>query len=672
MSRTRRIITSGLSGRRPSASDEGFSLIEVMVALALLITVMATTAGFFTTSLKQSNGQTQAQEAAVLADQQLDYTRSVAAASLVSGRTQTDVQAAIASPGRADLSQDVTAAPWPVDALGKTVTNYDPSATGAGSQAVPISMKNVVGGTTYTVKTFIDQCYVSVAVNQTCTKTDSSNGWVYRITVDVAYSLSGGRSCGATSCQFVASTLRDPGTDACFNVNVDYAGCSTLQPTITVITPNTVTTNSSTTITLTGTNFDPGATVSIDTGGSVSNVTRVSSSSVTFTLTTDNTVAAVGPRTIKLRNPNGKFAYGTLTITTSALSVTSVSPSPVNTGTTTTLTISGSGFQSGSVVSGSVVSGSVVSIPSIAGTIVGTPTIATANTITVSFAADSGASAIGTWPATVTNPDGYSKSANFAIQQAPVTLTAISPSSMAYASTRSFTLTGTGFNSGAQVTLDGNAVTEAWISATSMTVTLTSDPSAATHTFVVTNPDGGTASRTFIVTPTAISFVTSPDPSTSTNKTFTLTGGTFLSGATVKLDSSSSNISSAVVNNSGLMTVTLTNAPAAGSHTFTVTNPDGGSATDTFTVYAHISNATPNNNWVHSGTTKTVTLTGTGFVAGSSTVKVNGLTTGVSSVSITSTTNGTFKYKFSTAGSYTIQLVNSNGSVTDLYPVTIT
>ncbi len=129
MSRTRRIISSFLPGPRRSAGDEGFSLIEVMVALALVITVMATTAGFFTTSLKQSNGQTQAQEAAVLADQQLDYTRSVAATSLVSGRTQTDVQAAIASPGRADLSQDVTAAPWPVDALGKTVTNYDPSAT---------------------------------------------------------------------------------------------------------------------------------------------------------------------------------------------------------------------------------------------------------------------------------------------------------------------------------------------------------------------------------------------------------------------------------------------------------------------------------------------------------------------------------------------------------------
>lgn len=86
MARTRRFLTSMRPGHRASAA--GFSLIEVIVALGLLVTVMATTAGFFTTSLKQSNGQTQAQEAAVLADQQLDYTRSVTSGALLSGRTQ--------------------------------------------------------------------------------------------------------------------------------------------------------------------------------------------------------------------------------------------------------------------------------------------------------------------------------------------------------------------------------------------------------------------------------------------------------------------------------------------------------------------------------------------------------------------------------------------------------
>ena len=653
MSRARRILSFFRPAKRREGSDGGFSLIEVVVALGLLLAVMATTAGFFTTSLKQSNGQTQAQEAAVLADQQLDYTRSVAGKSLLTGRDQATVNSTIASPPPGvDLSQDVT-----------TSGNYDSSATAASTKAVPIVMHPTVGGTAYTVTTFIDQCYLTSAASPDCKSAVTSFGWLYRITVDVTYSLGGGRACAnGKPCYYVASTLRDPGSDPCFNVNVAFAGCSTSQPTITAFTPNTVTTNSVTTITVTGTNFDPGASISLDAGGTASSVTVNSSTSLTFTLTTDNTVAAVGTRTVKVTNPNGKFAYGTMTITTSAINVISVSPSPINTSTTTTLTISGSGFQVG---------GSVVSIPGSAGTIVGTPTVS-ATTITLSFAAGTTASSIGTWAATVTNPDGNSDSANFVIQKAPVTLTAISPSSMVWGSTRTFTLTGTGFNSGAQVTLDGANVTEVWNSSTSMTVSLTSDPSVATHTFAVTNPDGGNASKTFTVNVNPLSFTATPDPSAPTNKTFTLTGGTFLSGATVKLDGSSATVSSAVVNSSSQMTVTLTTAPAAGSHTFSVTNPDGGTASDAFIANPHISNATSSTGWARSGTSKTITLTGTGFVVGSTTIKVSGSTTGVTNVSVTSGTSATFKRVFSTAGNYTIQLVNSDGSVSDLYTVTVT
>lgn len=661
MSRTRRIVTCFLPGRRLKSGDDGMTLIEVIVSLALLITVMATTAGFFTTSLKQSNGQTQAQEAAVLADQQLDYTRSVAGTSLLNGRTQTQVNAVTASPGSVNLSNDIIAAPWPSGSNG----NYDPTATGSSTQAVPITIPpQTINGTAYTITTFIDQCYVAYGANGTCTTTNSNNGWVYRITVDVSYQLGGGRSCGASGCQFVASTLRDPGSDPCFNVNVAYAGCSTLQPTITAISPSTVTTNSSNTITLTGTNFDPGATVQILTGGNygvVSNVTRISSTSLTFTLATANTPAAVGAPTVQLTNPNGKYAYGTMTITTSAINVTTVTPSPITTGSTVTMTISGSGFQSGSLVS----------IPTTAGTISGTPTI-TANTITLSFTAANNASAPGTWAATVTNPDGNSASGNFTIQKATITVTAISPATLPWANTRAFTITGTGFNSGAQVTLDGANVNETWVSSTSMTVALTSDAAVGTRTFAVTNPDGGTASKTFTVTVNPLSFATSPDPSTPTNKTFTLTGGTFRSGATVKLDGSSSTISTAVVNSTTQMTVTLTTAPAAGSHSFSVTNLDGGTATDSFMVNPHIATVSPASFAHNTSTAKAISLTGTGFVVGSTTIKVNGSTTGVTNVSVTSATAASFKRIFSTAGTYTIQLFNSDGSISDTISVTVT
>ena len=140
MSRTRRILLSFLPGRRDDANDGGFSLIEVIVALSLLVTVMATTAGFFTTSLKQSNGQTQAQEAAVAPpQQQLDYTRSVAATSLAfqDGRKPPSRPAHRQPPAR------------PISArTSRRTGNYDTTVPDrASSQAVPITMNATVGGT---------------------------------------------------------------------------------------------------------------------------------------------------------------------------------------------------------------------------------------------------------------------------------------------------------------------------------------------------------------------------------------------------------------------------------------------------------------------------------------------------------------------------------------------
>ena len=138
MSRARRILSSFRPGRRHDDADGGFSLIEVIVALGLLLAVMATTAGFFTTSLKQSNGQTQAQEAAVLADQQLDYTRSVAGKSLLTGP----------HPGcrRCDNCQPAgRRRPQPGHHRHAATTTRP--RRGAATQAVPITLNATVSGT---------------------------------------------------------------------------------------------------------------------------------------------------------------------------------------------------------------------------------------------------------------------------------------------------------------------------------------------------------------------------------------------------------------------------------------------------------------------------------------------------------------------------------------------
>src|SRR5579875_478555 len=161
--------------RNREHTESGFSLIEVMVALGLLVMVMMTTTGFFVTSLKQSNGQTQAQEATVLADAMLDYTRNVPIDAVLSGRTASAVGAAIANPPAGlDLSQDVQAS-----------GNYDTATPPASTVSIPLSMISVVNGTRYTVYAYIDRCYLTAAKNADCKSPVTTFGWVYRISVDV-------------------------------------------------------------------------------------------------------------------------------------------------------------------------------------------------------------------------------------------------------------------------------------------------------------------------------------------------------------------------------------------------------------------------------------------------------------------------------------------------------
>jgi hypothetical protein len=112
--------------------------------------------------------------------------------------------------------------------------------------------------------------------------------------------------------------------------------------------------------------------------------------------------------------------------------------------------------------------------------------------------------------------------------------------------------------------------------------------------------------------------------------------------------------------------------PTVGTHTFTVTNPDGGADTVTFVVAkAHITNMTPTS--ITHNTSVTVTITGTGFVKSGSTtptVTVDGSSSGVSAVTISSTTKVTFTYKITnTKGTYTypVQVTSKDGTVSDIY-----
>ena len=164
------------------------------------------------------------------------------------------------------------------------------------------------------------------------------------------------------------------------------------------------------------------------------------------------------------------------------------------------------------------------------------------------------------------------------------------------ASTNAFTITGTGFQTGAIVTLssDGTCGTATVASATSITVSCTIGAAGtAAVTLSVVNPDGGTAtSGTILAAKTA-----------STTSTFHVTGahGTAIAGKTVtmtisgtgfygqpKITSTAAGTKVGVSKDSGkVLTIRVTTkAGIRGEHTFTIRLANGKSGKANYAVKA--------------------------------------------------------------------------------------
>ena len=167
------------------------------------------------------------------------------------------------------------------------------------------------------------------------------------------------------------------------------------------------------------------------------------------------------------------------------------------------------------------------------------------------------------------------------------TLTAVSPSSRGQGSTTTMTLTGTGFEQGATVTLSGKGVLLSSVvvnSYTSITATVTVKASAkaGTHTITVTNPDGASIACTNCLTIDAGPTISTASPSSiapgAKKVPVTLTGKGFQTGATVSVSGTGIKIVSVTVISSTdiRLIITVPSGTTAGSRTITITNPDGG------------------------------------------------------------------------------------------------
>jgi IPT/TIG domain/Cellulase (glycosyl hydrolase family 5) len=342
-------------------------------------------------------------------------------------------------------------------------------------------------------------------------------------------------------------------------------------PTITKISPVTATPKGGTVITITGSNFVSGATVSFG-ANSATLVTFVSATSLKAT-TPASTGNAEGPVNVTVTDPDALSATLTngLMYKYPAPTITKISPVVATPKGGTSITITGTNFLSGATVAFGANSATAV-------------TFVSGTTLKATTPASTG-KAEGAVNVTVTNPDAQAATlTNGLMYQYPApTITSISPAVATPAGGTSITITGTNFLSGATVAFGSNSATAVtFVSGTTLKATTPASTGKAEGevNVMVTNPDAQAATLTnglmYQYPAPTITSISPGVASTSGGTVITITGTHFLSGATAGFGP---NNATAVtfVNNTTLKATAppSTLSGQEGTVTVWVTNPDG-------------------------------------------------------------------------------------------------
>ena len=327
---------------------------------------------------------------------------------------------------------------------------------------------------------------------------------------------------------------------------------SVVAPAISSLSPKSIAAgSSSTTLTVTGTNFIAGTTSDgTFTAGSVANI---GSTALTITAGTATSITATVPGSmlgsvaslgVTVQNPNGGATSTASTVTVVAPAISSLSPKTLPAGSSsTTLTVTGTNFIAGTTSDGTFTAGSVAYVGSTALTV--TAGTATSITATVPGSMLGSAASLGV---TVKNPNGGATSAASTLTVAAPVISSLSPKTLpAGSSSTTLTVTGTNFIAG--TTSDGTftagsvayvgstALTITAGTATSITATLPGSMMASAGNLSVTvkNPSGGAtsaASTLTVAAPVISSLSPKTLPAGSSGTTLTVTGTNFIAGTT--------------------------------------------------------------------------------------------------------------------------------------------
>jgi hypothetical protein len=498
------------------------------------------------------------------------------------------------------------------------------------------------------------------------TPTAAPTGSLQRLTITGTDFDGSTVTVGADACAIVSVTP----TEILCDVTVAAAGLKTITvtnsdtqpdtltgitfmdtPTIASVSPTNGRLSGGTSITVSGTNFYAGATVTINGLACTSPVVDEPADTVTCTTPANE----VGSPTLVVRNADAQTASSTFTYNPLP-TITSFTPTSGGAG--TVVTITGTNFITGSVAR-------------IGSTACATTTFVSATSVTCAVPPGTGASTI-----SVTNPDtqAATSSGSFTYVPAP-TVVSISPSIGKSAGNTLVTITGANFQSGATVSIGGTTCgAPTFVNATTLTCT-TALTAAGSYPVTVLNPDqqSGTSVTniyTFEDPPTIASV--SPDVGAVTGGTLiTITGTNFSASTTVSVGGV--NCGSLTVVSDTEVTCRTPGGAAGGANVVVSTN-DGMSATDvggyTFRLAPVITSVSPSIGPVGGGIT--VTISGSNFVGdvvpGVGPARVVFDATAVTACTWVDLSTITCPLPVGTAGTKTVSVFNGDGQSASLYP----
>ncbi|MDP1823565.1 MAG: IPT/TIG domain-containing protein [Archangium sp.] len=488
------------------------------------------------------------------------------------------------------------------------------SATGTGQYVLSISKDCTTGGGIGApALSSLTPATGTVSGGTTVTLTGSNFAALAAVTIG------GGAAAVVSRTATTLEVLTPPGLEGAVDVVVSNAGGQTATlaggflyfapagpPTVTSVTPVSGPTAGGTVITVNGLLFKTGAEVRLSVGGAPQQATNVVV--VNSTLLRATTPAhAAGLASLTVRNPVDALEGSRADVFTylAPPTITSVTPNTGFTAGGLTVTIAGTAFRAGAAVRfGANAGTNVVVDPGGSSLTVTTPPALVDGAVSV----------------TVVNTDTQQtvSPGAFTYNYPAPTITTITPAVGFAAGGTIITITGTGFQPAPTVTIGGNPATG--VSRLSLTqVTAVTPPGMGGLADVrITNPDAQFATRTggfrYVAGP-AITSVSPARGPVGGGTTITLTGTDFQAGASVQLGGVPA---FAVTVTSATTATAVTNGSAAGAVDVVLTNPDTQRATlagaFTYDAAPTLTAVSPISGTTAGGTV--VTLTGTGFGAG--------------------------------------------------------